>query len=56
MATVIHAGNAIQKNTNETVVGHCQPVSTAIAYVADAYMPNGNTVGQSMPANRRTVA
>jgi hypothetical protein len=30
-AVSVHAANAIQKNTSETVVSHRQPVSTAVA-------------------------
>ena len=41
-----HAASAIQKTVSEIVANHCQPVSTAIAYVADEYIPSGNTVGQ----------
>ncbi len=48
--------NAIHKNTSDTQVSHRQSSSTYIAYVADAYIPNGNTVGHPMPANRRIVA
>ena len=35
----VHAANAIQKNTSDTVVSERQPVSTAVAYVAAAYIP-----------------
>jgi len=52
---VSHAASAIQKTVSEIVANHCQPVSTAIAYVADEYIPSGNTVGQPTPAYRRTV-
>jgi hypothetical protein len=52
---MIHATNAIQKNASETAVSQCQPVSTAVAYVADEYIPSGNTVGHAMPTRRRSV-
>jgi hypothetical protein len=39
-----HAAEAIQKKTSDAVVSHRQPVSTAVAYVADKYIPSGNTV------------
>lgn len=54
-ATVSKLANAIQKDTSDTSTNQCHPVSTAIAYVAEAYMPNGNTVGHPNPANRRTM-
>jgi hypothetical protein len=42
-----HAAKAIQKNTNDIVVSQCQPVSTAVAYVADAYIPSGKTAAHA---------
>lgn len=50
-----HAANAIQKNASEITTNHRQPVSTDIAYVADEYMPSGNTAGQPSPTDRRTT-
>lgn len=50
-----HAANAIQKNTTDTIVSHCQPVSTAVAYVADEYIPSGNTAGHEIPTRRRSA-
>lgn len=44
-----HAENAIQKNTSDTTVSHRQPVSTAVAYVADEYIPSGNTAAHHSP-------
>jgi hypothetical protein len=46
---LIHAANAIQKNTSDTIVSQCQPVSTAVAYVADEYIPSGNTAAHHSP-------
>jgi hypothetical protein len=45
----VHAANAIQKNTSDTVVSHRHPVSTAVAYVADEYIPSGNTAAHHTP-------
>jgi hypothetical protein len=45
----VHAANAIQKNTGDTVVSHCQPVSTDVAYVTDEYIPSGNTAAHHSP-------
>jgi hypothetical protein len=45
----IQAANAIQKNTSDTVASHSQPVSTAVAYVADEYIPSGNTAAHHSP-------
>ena len=39
---------AIQKNTSEIVVNGCQPVSTAVANVAEEYMPSGNTAAHQL--------
>ena len=50
MATMAHAVNAIQKNTSEIVASDRQPVSIAIAYVADEYIPSGNTAAHHTPA------
>ena len=51
-----HAASAIQKNTSEIVVNGCQPVSTAVANVAEEYMPSGNTAAHQLPTRIRTVA
>jgi hypothetical protein len=51
---MIHAANAIQKNTSDTIVSQCQPVSTAVAYVADEYSPSGNTAAHAR--SRRPAA
>jgi hypothetical protein len=45
----VHAAKAIQKNTKDTAVNHRQPVSTAVAYVADEYIPSGNTAAHHRP-------
>ena len=50
-----HAAKAIQKNASEISTNQCQPVSTAMAYVADEYIPSGNTAGQSRPTRRRNA-
>jgi hypothetical protein len=55
MATMTHAANAIQKNACDSTVSHRQLVSTAVAYVADEYIPSGKTAGHEMPTRRRTV-
>src|SRR5262249_5212585 len=44
-----HAVKAIQKNTSDTVVNQCHPVSTAVAYVAAEYIPSGNTAAHQFP-------
>jgi hypothetical protein len=44
-----HATKAIQKNASDTVVSQRQPVSTAVAYVADEYIPSGNTTAHQFP-------
>jgi hypothetical protein len=51
----IHATRAIQKIASDTVVSHCQPVSAAVAYVADEYIPSGNTAGHASPTRRRSA-
>ena len=43
------------KNTSDTVISDCHPVSTAVAYVADEYIPNGNTAAHQLPARSLTL-
>jgi hypothetical protein len=47
-----HATRAIQKIASDTVVSQCQPVSTAVAYVAEEYIPRGNTAAHASPTRR----
>jgi len=50
-----HTANAIQKNPSDTTVSHRQSISKAVAYVADEYIPSGNTAGHEMPTRRRNA-
>jgi hypothetical protein len=44
-----------RRNTRETVVSGRQPVSTAVAKVADEYIPNGKTAAHQFPSRSLTL-